>query len=171
MIEIAHQRRAGGAVGHLLGRAAHVDVDDVRALRLSDAGAFGHPMGLAAGELHDVDGDALPFAAHARFALALDECSARGHFRNHQTRAVALGEPAERSVGDAGHRRQNHAVRHRHGPDLQKISRILLDFAPHGMTAYHLGDPFQCPEFSHFDIRRKCCTAKSCSFLNTVQTG
>ena len=171
VIEIAHQRRAGGAVGHLLGRAAHVDVDDVRALRLGDAGAFRHPMRLAAGELHDVDGDALSLAAHARFALALDECGARGHFRNHQTRAVAFREPAEGRVGDARHWRQNHAVRHLHGADLQRIACNLVDFAPHGMTAYHLGGPFQCSEFSHFDSGRKCCTAKSCSCLNASRTG
>ena len=31
MIEVAHQRRAGLPVGDLLGRAAHVDVDDLGA--------------------------------------------------------------------------------------------------------------------------------------------
>jgi hypothetical protein len=54
MIEIAHQRRAGSAVDHVLGRAPHIDVDDVGAETLGDARAFGHPARFAAGELHHV---------------------------------------------------------------------------------------------------------------------
>ena len=104
MVEIAHQRRARSAVGHLFGWAAHVDVDDVGALRLCDAGAFRHPMRLATGELNDVDGDTLPLAAHARFALSLDQRGAGGHFRNDQAGPISFGEPSERGVGDAGHR-------------------------------------------------------------------
>ena len=63
MIEIAHQSGAGGPVGHLLGGAAHVDVDDLGALRFGNAGALRHPKGFAAGELHDADGDTIVFAA------------------------------------------------------------------------------------------------------------
>ena len=55
MIEIAHQRRAGLLAGHVLGRAAHVDVDDVGAGAFRDARALRHPVRLAAGELHDVE--------------------------------------------------------------------------------------------------------------------
>ena len=53
-------------------------------------------------------------------------------------------------------------------PICRESPANLLDFAPNGMTAYHLGDPFQCSEFSHFDMRRKCCTAKSCSCLSAL---
>ena len=58
MIEIAHQRRAGLAAGDVLGRAAHVDVDDVGAGGLGDPRALGHPVRFAAGELHDMRADA-----------------------------------------------------------------------------------------------------------------
>jgi hypothetical protein len=101
MIEIAHQRRARRAVRHLLRRAAHVDVDDVGALPFGDARALRHPIRLAAGKLHDMDADAAAFAAHGGFALALHQTRAGGHLRHDQTRAQALGQPAERRVGDA----------------------------------------------------------------------
>jgi hypothetical protein len=84
----------------------------------------------------------LPFAAHAGFALALCECSARGHLGNHQTCAMALGEPAERSVGDAGHWSQNHTVRHFYGAYLQRIAHNPVYFTLHGISAYQLGDLF-----------------------------
>ncbi len=121
VIEIAHQRRSRGPIGDLLGRAAHVDVDDVRALRFGDAGALSHPAGFAAGELHDMNADAPPFAAHARFALPLGQRRARGHFRHHQARPQPLGQAAERRIRDARHRRQNHAVRQRHRANRQSF--------------------------------------------------
>ena len=55
VVEVAHQRRAGIAAGHLLGRAAHVDVDDVGALARGDARGLGHVARLAAGKLHHMD--------------------------------------------------------------------------------------------------------------------
>ena len=130
MIEIAHQRRAGRPIGDLLGRATHVDVDDVCTLSLGDAGAFRHPSGLAAGELHYVDTDALSLAAHACLTLALRQAGTGGHFRDHQSRAVLFREPAEGRVGNARHRRQNHTVRHLHRSDLQRTACHLIDFAP-----------------------------------------
>ena len=52
VVKVAHQRRAGGAAGDLLGRAAHVDVDDARAHAFDDAGGFGHWRCFAPCQLH-----------------------------------------------------------------------------------------------------------------------
>ena len=71
MIEIAHQRRAGLTVGHMLGRAAHIDVDDVGAGGFSDACALRHPVRFAARELNGVDGNPAPVGAKHRVATAI----------------------------------------------------------------------------------------------------
>ena len=70
MVEIAHERRSRGPVGHLLRRATHIDIDDVGALRLGNACAFRHPPGLASGELHDMDADAGAVAANGCLAFS-----------------------------------------------------------------------------------------------------
>ncbi len=141
MIEIAHQRRAGGPVGHLLGGAAHVDVNDLGALRLGNAGPLRHPNGFATGELHDADGDTIVFAAQLSLALAAGKPRTGRHFRNHQPGPQPFGQAAERRVGDPRHRRQNHAIWHGHRPDLQRPEQNGVDFVQSGIDAYHLGDP------------------------------
>ena len=80
MIEVAHQRRARLPVGHVLGRAAHVDVDDLGARALGDARALRHPVRLTTGKLHDMDAGALSFGAQHGVAVAFDQKFARGHF-------------------------------------------------------------------------------------------
>ena len=94
MVEIAHQRRTGLAVGDVFGRAAHVDVDDLGAARLGDARAFGHPLRLAARDLHDVVSDAVPFGAKARIALALRERRAGHHLGDDEAGAQHRGQRA-----------------------------------------------------------------------------
>ena len=167
VIEIAHQRRAGGAVGDLLGRAAHVDVDDVRALRLRDAGAFRHPMRPRSRR-----------AARRGWRRPAPRCARApragpGPVRRRRSFPKPPGRrPAVRPAGgraasvmpDIGAKITRFGTVT--GPICRDFAAIWLDFAPHGMTAYHLGGPFHCSEFSHFDSGRKCCTAKSCSCLN-----
>src|SRR5690606_33711842 len=46
---VLHQRGAGHHVAHLLGRAAHVDVDDLGAVVGVVLGGFGHHRGVGAG--------------------------------------------------------------------------------------------------------------------------
>jgi hypothetical protein len=58
-------------------------------------------------------------AADARFALALRQVGAGGHFRHHQPGAETFGQAAERRIGNARHRGQNHAVRHRNRANAQ----------------------------------------------------
>ena len=111
MVEIAHQRRAGLPAGHVPRRATHVDVDDGGAGLLGDARALRHPARLAAGELHDVEPDALPFGAQQRIGTALGEVLARRHLGDDEAGAEPGDQPPERRIGDARHRRQDHAVR------------------------------------------------------------
>ena len=63
MIEVAHQRRARLAAGHVrAGQPMLMSMISAPA-RLGDAGALRHPARLAAGELHHMDADPLPLGA------------------------------------------------------------------------------------------------------------
>ncbi len=93
----AHQGRAGIAVGDALGRAAHVDIDDVGASGIGDLGAaLPHPLGLATGELHDMRQRAgLAELAH-HLVLAGGEGVAGDHF---ETTRPAPKRSARRRIG------------------------------------------------------------------------
>ena len=117
--QIAHQRRSGVAVDHLLHRAAHVDVDDRRALLLVELGGFGHAFRLATGQLH---GDGLLARVPGGFLDALprlaDHCFRCNHLGHGQAGAEPLDERPERHVGHAGHRCQDHGHIDAVGTDL-----------------------------------------------------
>ena len=91
VIEIAHQRRAGLAAGHMTCRATHVDVDDVGAGGFRDPRALRHPLGLAAGELNHMRADAGRLAAQPRHRPAVDEFVAGGHLGHDQPGAEGGG--------------------------------------------------------------------------------
>ena len=114
------------AVGHVPRRAAHVDVDDVGAGGLGDPRALRHPVRLAAGKLHDVRADAGRLAAQPRHRPALREIVARGHLGHDQAGAELRGQPAERRVGDAGHRREQGPGWRRNIADLQWFTAVTL---------------------------------------------
>jgi len=120
----AHQRRAGIAVDHPLGRAAEIDVDDIGARVLGDPGRGGHPAGVAAGELHHVrqPGRRHQLAAHVVVADA--ERAAGDHFRDDEAGAIAGGELSHRSVGDAGHGGEKRPIADRLIADAQAAGRI-----------------------------------------------
>ena len=84
MIKVPHERRAGRAIGDLLGGAAHVDIDDAGALRLGDPGPLSHPPGLASGKLDNVDSNTPPVAAHCCLPLAADKAGTGGHFGHNE---------------------------------------------------------------------------------------
>ena len=84
MVEVAHQRRAGVAARHLLGRAAHVDVDDVGAGVGRGPGALGHPVRLAAGELDDMGAVAGALGPEQRLGVADRQLVSGHHFRDDQ---------------------------------------------------------------------------------------
>jgi hypothetical protein len=92
-------------------------------------------MRFAAGELHDVNGDALAFTARARFALTLGQSCAGGHFRNHEASAMTLDEAAEWRIGYPRHRRQNDVIRNIYRSDLQVFGFNLNVFVPNGKAA------------------------------------
>ncbi len=120
MVEIAHQRRARLAAGHVPRRAAHVDVDDGGAGRLGDARALPHPARLAAGELHHVNAQSPPLGAQPRVRAALGQVLAGGHLRDHQAGAEAGDAAPKRGVGHARHRRQDDRARQRQVADQQR---------------------------------------------------
>ena len=123
MIEIAHQRGARLPVGHVLRRAAHVDVDDFGARGFGDARALRHPVRLAAGKLHDVRAGALAFHPQHGVGAAFDQRVARGHLRDDEAGAELRHEPAERCIGDAGHRREQNRILHCNIADAESRDR------------------------------------------------
>ena len=90
MVEIAHQCGAGLLVGDVLGRTAHIDVDDFGARPLGDARALRHPVRLAARELHDMGARSRAFGAQHGIAAALDEGIACRHLGHHKAGARRL---------------------------------------------------------------------------------
>ena len=114
----------------MLGRATHVDVDDVGALGLRDTGALRHPTRLTAGELDRFDGQAPPIAAPPGLAAVFDQRRACRHLRNDEARPELLGHAAERRIGDAGHRGQNHPICERDRANRRTGFTALLRLQP-----------------------------------------
>ena len=119
---IAQQRRASPGVADFLRWATHVDIDDLRALLDVVTRGIGEHIGNRAGDLH---ADRRRFAGMVhpvqRLARAPETRVGTGHLRHAQPGAESLAQYAERFIGNAGHRRQDHvgfnAVRadqHRH---------------------------------------------------------
>ena len=69
----------------------------------------------------------LPSQPTLRIALALGQRRAGGHLGDDEAGAQRCGKPAERRIGDAGHRRQKHAVRQRDRPDRQRLAAKSAD--------------------------------------------
>ena len=136
MIEITHQGRAGPAAGDALGRAAHIDVDDIRAGVDGHPGGLAHPARLTTGELHDMRSAAGRFGPQARLFVACGETIARYHLGNHQACALALGNAAHHGIRHAGHRRQDHRVCQLDRPDPQPPVRRRFDLG-RDFLAYH----------------------------------
>ena len=112
---VGQQRRAGTRAADLGHRAAHVDVDHVRAGRGGPLRGRAHHRGVGAEQL-DRDGaagaltrvDVQQLAQRARVVVVDRE--ARDHLRDHETRAVAARLQAHEPVADPGERRKHDAV-------------------------------------------------------------
>ena len=113
VIEIAHQRRTGFAIGDVLGRTAHIDIDDGGAGSFGHARAFGHPARFAAGKLNHMQSRAMILDPQCGIALSVGECRASGHFRDDEARALVRNLSAERRIGDPRHGCQKHGIWHR----------------------------------------------------------
>ena len=107
---LPHQRRAAMAARHLLGRAAHVDVDD-RAPRPRPRGARPPPSS-AGRSLRAARRGARPRAFRAQPRLVVGPARARRDATISDTTSPAPSRAAMRrnAIGDAGHRRENDGV-------------------------------------------------------------
>ncbi len=144
MVEIAHQGGTGLAAGHMPRRTAHVDVDDVGAGRFRDPRAFGHPVALAAGELHDMGANAGCLTTKPGHRLAVYEVIAGGHLGYNEPGAKARGQTPERGVGDAGHRREENPVGELNVAYFQRLRALAIQ-AGHGSLVSLAAAPLRHP--------------------------
>src|SRR5689334_2399535 len=144
MIEIAHQRGAGLAAGHMPCRAPHVDVDDVGAGGFRDPPALRHPVRFAAGELDHMRADAGGFAAQPGHRPAVYEVIAGGHLGDDEAGTQMGRESPERSVGNAGHRREENPVGELNVTYFQWLMACAVR-AGHGVLASLAGAPLHRP--------------------------
>ena len=109
---VLHQRGARPLVADLLGRAAHVDVDDLRAAIDVVGRRLGHHGGVRPGDLHR---DRARFALVVRAPRCLQAvpqlAARRDHLAHRIARAELAAQLAEGTVGDARHRRREQVVR------------------------------------------------------------
>ena len=114
---VAHEGGAGHlADGDLLHGAAEVDVDQVRAAVDRDTGSLGHGVRVAAGKLHGVRAAAGIDLRHALgIAIFAHDRPACDHLGHDQPGTEFPGQAAERQVGDARHRREDHRRLDAHG--------------------------------------------------------
>ena len=112
----------GLSSGHLPGRAAHIDVDDVRAGSFRDARSLRHPMRLASHQLDDVQGEALPRRPQTRIGTPLCQVLACHHFRDDEPGAEARDQPPERLIGHPRHGSQENRIRQHHIADRNRVT-------------------------------------------------
>ena len=109
---VLHQRRARPLFAHLLGRATHIDVDDLRATIDVVSRRFGHHGRLGASDLHR---DGLDLAIVVGPARGLERCPqvlARSHhLTDGITRTEPLAQLTKRPVGHARHRGDKKVIR------------------------------------------------------------
>ena len=128
MIKITHQRRTAQAAGHLPGRTAHIDVDDVRARLFGQPRADIHPVRFTPGKL-DHMGTAIAIRAHTpdHILAPLGEGFTRHHLADHQPRAKAIGLLADRPVRHTGHGRKQNRALHANGADIKTGKKGLRE--------------------------------------------
>ena len=119
---ILQQRGARHHVADFLGRAAHVDIDDLRALRHVIASSFSHHCRVGARDLHR---DRIYFSFVIGAATGLfgtpQQRVARHHFGYRHARAHALAQLPEGTVGHPRHGRNDKIVFEDMGTDLHDL--------------------------------------------------
>ena len=162
MVEVPHQRRAGLAIGDMLGGAPHIDVDDLGALRGRNASALGHPPGFAACELHHMVADPRGFQPQPSIALSCSKRRAGRHFGDDETGAEPCRHAAERGIGNAGHGRQQHRIRKPHVPDHHgRCRKRRSEGHAKPLSCLDIRRSLMCIQFSQGNARCKCCSAIS----------
>ena len=134
--QIAQQAGAAVALDHFVDGAAEVEIEDVEAQILADAGGFGHDVGVGAEEL---GGDGMLVGVEAEIALQGLVGLAGLERRADAVRAGELGhdesaaaqianEAAEHGIGHARHGRED-----RGGREVHRADRKLCGEGLHGM--------------------------------------
>ena len=115
---VLHQCAARPLAAHLARRAAHVDVNHLRAARHVPGRALGHGRRISPHDLHR-KGARLAFMAAAQAALgrAAQIRPRRHHLRHRVARPEAAAKLAERPVGHPRHRRHEHGIGQRVRPN------------------------------------------------------
>ncbi len=124
LVEIAHQGRAAQDAGHFLGRAAEIEIDDMRAGLFGQGRAARDVGWVAADQLDDLQATVVTELrfAHDVGAAAL-HLGASDHLGRRVRRAQFVRHVAERQVGDAGHGRDKHTARDFDIADFQTFCR------------------------------------------------
>ena len=118
---VAHQRRARPLAAHLLGRTAHVDVDDLGAAVDVVARGVGHLGGLDAGDLHRDRPRLAGVVGAARSLQRRPQLALAGHHLAHRVPgAEPAAQPAKRPIGHASHRRDEERVGQHDGTHAQR---------------------------------------------------
>src|SRR5687768_2146117 len=125
MLRIAHQAAAGVVLRNLGNGASHVDVDDVGAHAFDHLCGRRHPGGITAEDLNRDRALLLRiFRVLERPVDSADEALRGHHLGHHETTAtLPLYQPAEGSVGHAGHRRDDEWRVDRNGSDFHEGPR------------------------------------------------
>ena len=134
---VAHQGAAGHLPdGNLFHRAAEIDIDDIGTAIDRDARGLGHGDGVAPRELEGA-WLAVKLGHPERCLVLADHRPGGDHLGNHEPGAEFAREAAERQIGDAGHRRQDH--RHVDRDAGAEVDRRKAGVCGVQRIAHHLG--------------------------------
>ena len=105
---VLQQRGSREPVAHLLGRTAHVDVDDLGAGIDVAARGLGHHQRIETGDLHHARaGLAAMIHATSRFRRVPQPHVGAEHFRCGEAGAESAAQNAKRTIGDSRHGREH----------------------------------------------------------------
>jgi hypothetical protein len=108
---VLQQGRAAPRVADFLDRAAHVDVDDLRAALDVETGAVGQVLRIGAGDLHRLRLHLAGVVGAARTLFGRPQARVgRRHFRHRIAGAKLLAQLAEWPIRDPGHRSDENVV-------------------------------------------------------------
>ena len=124
---VAEQRGAGEDVADLFCRAAHVDVDDLRAAVHVIARGVGHQRRIGTGNLNR-DGRCLAFVVEPqpRLAGAAQLGPRSNHLGHREAGAEASRELPEGAVGDARHRSDKQRIAQHMRSDLHALYAVKV---------------------------------------------
>ena len=121
---VLHQGRAGPFFAHFFGRAAHVDIDDLRAPIDVVAGGFGHLSGVDACNLHgDGAGFACMIGAARGFQAVPQIAAGSHHFADGIACSKAAAQLPKRPIRHPCHRGDKQRVFRKEMTDLHEAEK------------------------------------------------